>query len=1031
MIRYHSRSLISSIGGIILKSSIQFRFYRLLVLLCLPCLIIILFLLCEQRQQALTQQSQQALHYAKQVAAIQQVELADTEQVLQQLSTRIDHLTVEHGKCPPLLYHAMLLSPNLANLGIVDAQGNVLCTTHQADQREINIADRGYFKTAMRTAQFSIGEYQIDRSMQRATVNFALPIYDDQQQFLFMLVAVKGLTHWSQTLAKLPLPVGTRVMIADAKAQIIAQYPAANAELGRAVSSSWPSNLGTQATLLNTPEGNRLVYVKQSLNNSNRALQIYFSFDFESQLSSIDKRFALFLGIFLALVSILFWQTHWQLKQQLLKPLGALKHAIAQLESGKQDRRFNATKVPSEFEHIAERFAHMAQTRLAAEDNANHRLAVVKALINALPDSYVRLDQQAQILSRYGDYTDKAQTLRELLPEHIYKRIRAELALLNDKTYVQLEFSPTSNQVVECRLCAIESHPQALLIFRDISQRKHQEEALNLAALVYNNSSECMIITDANGFILDVNLAFTRVTGYSRSEVLGKSTAMLGSGQHDRSFYELMWQQLNEHGRWQGEIVNRKKNGELYTEWLTIDSVYDSNREIYRRVAIFTDITEVKRKDALIWKQAHFDELTDLHNRVGLKKHLKKQVASGQQQTAVLLLDLDNFKDINDTLGHYYGDLLLKLVAQRLKSMAPHAFLSRIGGDEFVFVLEDDEHKAKCKALAAQIQSAFKQPFEIQDEQCHITASMGIATAPTDGNGAEALLKAADQAMYRAKQQGRNGYVIFDDALRKVAESRMHMLKGIRTALHNNQFEMHYQPIVSLDDNRVAKAEALIRWRHPEQGMVSPAEFIPLAEETQLIHHIGDLAFSQSIDTLTQLQHLGHTTQISINVSPVQFAAKNCTLASWSDKLTTLAIPPEHVVLEVTEGMMMHNDSRTKQRVERLKQQGFQFALDDFGTGYSSLAYLKQLDCHFVKIDKRFVDGIATNADDLTLCETIILMAHRLGLKVIAEGVETATQHQLLKQAGCDFGQGYYYSKPLPQREFLTLMTEKSHIAVA
>ncbi|PCK33568.1 bifunctional diguanylate cyclase/phosphodiesterase [Pseudoalteromonas piscicida] len=997
----------------------------------MPCLIIILFLLCEQRQQALTQQSQQALHYAKQVAAIQQVELADTELVLQQLSTRIDHLTVDDGNCPPLLYHAMLLSPHLANLGIVDAQGNVLCTTHQAGQGAINIADRGYFQAAMRTAKFSVGDYQIDRSMQRATVNFALPIYNEQQQFLFMLVAVKGLTHWSQTLAKLPLPVGTRVMIADAKEQIIAEYPASKSELGRVVNSTWPSGLTEQATLMKTPQGNRLVYVKQPLNNSNGALQIYFSFDFESQLSTIDQRFILFLGVFFSMVFVLFWQTHWQLKQQLLKPLGTLRRAITKLESGKQDSTLDAAKVPSEFEHIAERFAHMAQTRLAAEDNANHRLAVVRALVNALPDSYVRLDKHAQILSRYGEYTNNSLTLRELLPEHIYKRIRAELALLNDKTYVQLEFSPSSNKVIECRLCALESHPQALLIFRDISQRKHQEEALNLAALVYNNSSECMIITDANGFILDVNLAFTKVTGYSQAEVLGKSTSMLSSGQHDRSFYQLMWRQLNEHGRWQGEIVNRKKNGELYTEWLTIDSVYDKNREIYRRVAIFTDITEIKRKDALIWKQAHFDELTDLHNRVGLKKHLKKQVANSQQHTAVLLLDLDNFKDINDTLGHYYGDLLLKAVAQRLKTVAPHSFLSRIGGDEFVFVLPNDEHKTQCKALATQIQSTLKQAFEIQDEQCHITASIGIAIAPHDGSGAESLLKAADQAMYRAKQQGRNGYVIFDDTLRKVAESRMHMLKGIRTALQQNQFEMHYQPIVAMTNNQVVKAEALIRWRHPEQGMISPAEFIPLAEETQLIHNIGDFAFAQSVDTLSQLKHLGHDTQISINVSPVQFAAKNCTLATWRDKLTTLKLPTTQVVLEVTEGMMMHNDSRTKQRVERLKQQGFQFALDDFGTGYSSLAYLKQLDCHFVKIDKRFVDGIATNADDLTLCETIILMAHRLGLKVIAEGVETATQHQLLKQAGCDFGQGYYYSKPLPQSEFLVLMTEKSHIAVA
>ncbi|MEI5639608.1 MULTISPECIES: bifunctional diguanylate cyclase/phosphodiesterase [unclassified Pseudoalteromonas] len=1031
MIRYYSRSENGTLGGIILKSSIQFRFYRLLVLICLPSLLIILFLLCEQRQLALTQQSQQALRYAKQVSAIQQVELADTEQVLTQLATKLDHFNSADPSCPALLHHAMLLRPNLANIGVVNRHGDVLCTTHQQTQSAINIADRSYFQTALQSGQFSIGEYQIDRSMRRATVNFALPVYDGQDTFQFMLVAVKGLDHWSQTLAKLPLPPATKVMIADAKQQIVAQYPNAKAHLGKSVNSSWPTDLTQQAKLITAPDGQRLVYLKQPLSSHSEALEMYFSFDFESQLSRIDKRFALFIGLFITVIALLFWQAHWQLKRLLLTPLARLKTAISKLESGQLDPAFNNTSMPTEFAHLTERFANMAAIRLDAEDNANHRLAVLRALINALPDSYVRLDQQGRILSRYGALTDNQLLLRELLPEHIYKRICAELALLNDDTYVQLEFSPQLNQVIECRLCAIEGHPQALLIMRDISQRKHQEEALNLAALVYNNSSECMIITDANGFILDVNVAFTNVTGYSRAEVLGKSTAILGSGQHDRHFYQQMWQQLNDQGRWQGEIVNRKKNGELYTEWLTIDSVYDNNRQVYRRVAIFTDITEMKRKDELIYKQAHFDELTQLHNRLGLKKHLKKQLKPSDTPVSVLLLDIDNFKDINDTLGHYVGDLVLKETAQRLKQLNSAAFLSRIGGDEFVFVLPDDTQRSHSQALAKQVQGVLKPAFTIQSEQCHLSASIGIAVAPYDGKGTEAILKAADQAMYRAKQQGRNGYALFDDSLRQLAESRMQMLKGIRTALQQQEFTMHYQPIVDLNDNAIVKAEALIRWCHPEQGMISPGEFIPLAEETQLIHEIGDFAFTQALDTLAQLQRAGRTLALSINVSPVQFAAKNYTLSTWQQQLTRLQLYTEQVILEVTEGMMMHNDSRTQQRIEELKQQGFQLALDDFGTGYSSLAYLKQLDCQLVKIDKRFVDGIATNADDLTLCETIILMAHRLGLKVVAEGIETATQHQLLKQAGCDFGQGYYYSKPICQEDFLALVKEKSHITVA
>lgn len=390
-------------------------------------------------------------------------------------------------------------------------------------------------------------------------------------------------------------------------------------------------------------------------------------------------------------------------------------------------------------------------------------------------------------------------------------------------------------------------------------------------------------------------------------------------------------------------------------------------------------------------------------------------------------MDIDHFKDINDTLGHYYGDQLLTLVARALQSLEQTGVtLSRIGGDEFVIICEHCNSEAKAIALAERVQQVFKQDFVLDGESCHVGASIGIALSPRDGDSSELLLKAADQAMYRAKDQGRNGYACFDSTLRQQSEQRLLLLRDMRQALSDEQFVMYYQPIVNMQDQQIHKAEALIRWQHPDKGMISPGHFIPLAEETQLIHQLGEFAFQQTLQTLSRLQQRHGAFQISLNVSPVQFNAKHTSLLNWQAQLSDANLQPEDVVIEITEGLMMQGEGRSQARLGQLIQQGFSVALDDFGTGYSSLAYLKQMDTDFIKIDKRFVDGIEHNEDDLVLCETMIMMAHQLGLKVIAEGIETATQHELLKQAGCDYGQGYFYAKPMSKADLEALLLDKS-----
>ncbi|TMP45652.1 GGDEF domain-containing protein [Pseudoalteromonas citrea] len=991
----------------------------------MPGLLVILAQLLDEHSEILQQSEFKALLLAEQIATVQQSDINETKELLTLLAHHPELKTISLGECPAILIYAQALAPRIANIGIASPNGHVLCTVLNS-AKPIDISDRLYFQDANRTKRFSVGQFQHDRSINKATVNFAIPVLNDDKQVLHTLVVAQSLTKWSYALAKLPLPAGSKVMISDKQHNIIAQYPFKPEQLGQPLNLSWPSS-SHKAEVAEDRFGQNRIYLQLPLepNKPRTSLQIHFSLPFEQAINAANQKVATTLSLFILAIVIIIWQAKWQLNRVLLKPLKSLQNAMSQFTNS-EPVNWGKEQSSPEFLAITQQFEIMANTRLNAEQALTHKHAELIALLTALPDSYLRINQSGEILMSHGPYFQGAKAIQDIFPTHVFKRVLAQLALLEEQPYSQLEFSQLADDntqhVYECRINHISEHQQAILIIRDISQRKQHEEAISLAALVYKNSSEGMVITDSNGFILDTNPAFSEVTGFKREEVIGKTTSILSSGKHNKQFYSQMWQQLSEQGRWQGEIINRRKNGELYTEWLTINSVYNAHNEAYRRVAIFTDITDRKRKDELIWHQAHFDQLTELANRIELKRHLKCQLEDDQANVGILLLDLDHFKDINDTLGHYYGDQLLTEVASRLISLQSEcSLISRIGGDEFVLVTTYNDCEQLSKT-AEKVLQLLKPSISLGQEQCHISASIGIAHAPRDGDSSELLLKAADQAMYQAKQHGRNGFAFFSAHMREQAEHRMALLKDLRVALTQQQFILYYQPIVAMKDQSIVKAEALIRWRHPEKGIVSPALFIPLAEETQLIHGIGEFIFSTACDTLCALNQLGHHLQLSINVSPVQFTAKHSALNDWHQQLTNKGLTTEQFVIEITEGLMMNALPRTQQRLTTLTKQGFALALDDFGTGYSSLAYLKQMDTDFIKIDKRFVDGIAHTADDLALCEAMIMMAHQLGLKVIAEGIETATQHQLLLQAGCDFGQGFYYAKPMPKDELVNLL---------
>jgi len=564
----------------------------------------------------------------------------------------------------------------------------------------------------------------------------------------------------------------------------------------------------------------------------------------------------------------------------------------------------------------------------------------------------------------------------------------------------------------------------------DIGARKQAEESLQLAAMVYQHSSEAMAIADADNIIVSVNPAFTQTTGYEPDEVIGQDPKLLKSGRHNQAFYEAMWQEIKATGHWQGEIWNRHKNGAAYAAYLTINTIFDADGLVSRRVALFSDITQKKESEELIWRHANFDALTQLPNRRMLLDRLKQAIKTSHRtgmSLALLFLDLDEFKDVNDTLGHDMGDILLKEAAQRMCSCVRGTdTVARLGGDEFTIVLCELADTGSVERVAQEILQKLAAPFLLGAEVAYISASIGITLYPTDATEIEDLFRNADQAMYATKALGRNRYSYFTASMQEAAQLRKRLTSDLRNALLDNQFQAYYQPIVELQTGAIHKAEALIRWQHPTQGMISPMAFIPVAEETGMITGIGDWVFKEAAKQ-AKLWRLSHNAdfQISVNVSPVQFKDENYSPADWFEHLKQLGLTGQCVVVELTEGLLMEVNPAVNAKLLALRDAGMQVAIDDFGTGYSSLSYIKTFDIDYLKIDQSFVRNLTPNSDDLALCEAIIVMAHKLWLKVIAEGVETELQRELLQSAGCDYAQGYLFSRPVPAEEFDALLNKR------
>ncbi len=690
---------------------------------------------------------------------------------------------------------------------------------------------------------------------------------------------------------------------------------------------------------------------------------------------------------------------------------------------------------------------HISERERVEEMLVRNEEEQFKAMLKTSLDGFWIVDMQGQFLEVNDAYCQligyrREELLHMAVPDVEAKETSADVGRHIDRIMetgsdrFETKHRRKDGRILDIEVSANYSsiHNGRLYCFlRDITERKQAEDALRIAAITFE-SQEAIMITDARANILRVNQSFQEVTGYTEEEVIGKNPSIMQSGRHDDNFYLNMWLELLQTGKWSGEIWDKRKNGEIYPKSITITAVADSSMRVANYVAVFHDITQQKQSEEEIHHLAFYDALTQLPNRRMLMNRLNQALSSSMRKKehgALLFIDLDNFKTLNDTKGHDVGDLLLIEVATRLRQcVREEDTVARLGGDEFVLILEQLSAKhtaaaAHAECIAAKIRAELGQSYHLNGVEHFSSPSIGISLFCESASSADELLKQADAAMYRAKHAGRDTVCFYDPGIQTELEARLELAGALRTAIARQQLALYYQVQVD-ESNQPIGAEALLRWHHPELGMVSPTQFIPLAEESGLIVHIGQWVLESACAQLKAWEASPRTRSLvlSVNISGRQFREAGF-VAHLHDLIAQTGINPNLLKLEITESMLLHDVDDVIKIMKQLKKLGVCFSMDDFGTGYSSLSAIKSLPLDQLKIDQAFVRDLDVNASDKAIVRTIIAMAQSLNLDAIAEGVETEQQRQILLNKGCTSFQGFLFGKPVPIDQFEASLPRK------
>ena len=662
-----------------------------------------------------------------------------------------------------------------------------------------------------------------------------------------------------------------------------------------------------------------------------------------------------------------------------------------------------------------------------------------KLLYENVPYPYQSLDDKGLLINvnkKWCDVTgySKDEAIGQkfsIFTDESYERLKALFKIFLENKKVENEKIKIKKKNGEIILASftgnfsnINGELKTHCIFKDITAQEKIEKKLKLSDIVFENTNEGILITDNKNNIISINSAFTKITGYEEADIINKNPKVLKSGKHDKEFYEKLWSDLLTTGQFKGEVWNRKKNGEIYPEWLNISIVKDSSGNILNYVAIFSDITKIKKSNERIEYLAHHDPLTNLPNRLLLKARLDQSITRAsisKEILALFFIDIDNFKVINDTYGHSIGDKIINLVASRLqKNLRAEDTISRIGGDEFVIVIENIDQERSVEKIANKILDDFKEPIKLQEYLFDVTISIGISLFPNNSHDAEDLIKHADTAMYSAKNAGRNQFQFYKNEMTSEIFEKIIMKKEISDALKNGDFEVYYQAQINIKENKIVGLEALVRWNYRNGRLILPNEFIAYAEETKLILPLGEFVLKSACNFIKKLQNmnLAQGAIVAVNISSIQI--KNCDIFDLIlNSLKNSNLDAKYLEVELTESYIMENTEQSLLTLNKLKDLGIKLAIDDFGTGYSSLSYLKKFPIDKLKIDKSFVNELPNNPKDVAIARTIIALAKGLEMKTIAEGVELQKQKDFLEQEECDEIQGWLYGKALRENDFI------------
>ncbi|MFA3789904.1 EAL domain-containing protein [Aliiglaciecola sp. SL4] len=1028
--------------------SIHSRLVLLICLVALPGALTVVYMSVIERDHAIKEAQEEALKTTEITTTFQSLLVKRTENFLKNLATFDAVLTPESPDCSALLADIIKIKDIYINIGVPKANGDLICNAHPNFLDEtINVADRPYIQQAISTRQFSIGEYQIDRAANVASINFAYPIFDPvNNELVSIAVAVLSLDWWSKQLSESRLPTNSIAFITDREDKIIAVFPNNPDLLGTKLSMIQPGLYHYHSA--SELDNQSRVYIKKPLFTDSQLVNIIVGIPFQEELDAINSRLILTGLTLLFIIFAMIIIASLGIQKTLVTPLRNLIQSTKDLEQGK-DIKTLPLQGASELVALQRSFSVMAKTRLDAERKLfNSQKLLLKSEnefsehIKKTPLGCISWDKNL-ICTKWNKSAERifGYKAHEAIGKHasdliLLPELQEELWNIYQLLLTQKggENNTNKNLTKAGDIITCEWHSTPILdqhgsvigvtsLVQNVTKDKQNEEQLKLAASVFSHAREGIIITDTKGDIIDVNQTFVNITGYSKKEVLGKNPSILKSDRQSDDFYQKLWLSISKHGFWCGEIWNKRKNNEIYAQLLTISAVNDENGNVKNYVAIFTDISEFKEQQLKLEHMAHYDVLTDLPNRTLLADRLRIAISHSKRNEkllAVVFLDLDGFKEINDSHGHSLGDELLVIIASRLKETIRECdTLSRFGGDEFVAVLADLQTQHDFSPIVNRMLKAASVPVTIDNLTLKVSASIGVTLYPADQTDADQLIRHADQAMYLAKQKGKNCYHLFDIKSEDAIKVRNQTLFNIKNALNKGEFVLFYQPKVNMQTGEVVGAEALIRWQHPQRGLLSPAEFLPFIENHQLSIEVGEWVIEEALQQIGKWQKNNLMIPISVNVGALQIQQRN-----FADRLKALLmaypeISPSYLQLEVLETSALGDLLDASETMKKCIKLGISFAIDDFGTGYSSLTYLRRLPASLIKIDQIFIRDMLINPEDRAIVAGIVALAKSFNRKVIAEGVETIEHGITLLQLGCELAQGYGIARPMPAQDII------------